>query len=202
VRDRLCSSKTACRRSRGGAFTNWLELSVSKQDMNDLSLVSSGFECAGEGRGSPSRGSLRTMDVLYAEPDYLVYPSSTPNDEFWSSPFGNAGNPGGGCVGRVHRRSEFQSGIIDTGINLSNFDLTGNLWTNPGEIPGNGIDDDGNGYVDDIHGWNVCAGTGTPPQYLQRSRDACRRYGRGARQQLGGCCRRDVGLQVGRRESL
>ena len=42
----------------------------------------------------------------------------------------------------------------DSGINVSQGDLVNVLWTNPGEVPGNGIDDDGNGYVDDIHGWN------------------------------------------------
>lgn len=44
--------------------------------------------------------------------------------------------------------------VIDGGIDVSHEDLKGNLWTNKGEIPGNGIDDDGNGYADDIHGWN------------------------------------------------
>src|SRR5581483_6989132 len=37
---------------------------------------------------------------------------------------------------------------------LDHPDLAGNLWTNAGEIPGNGIDDDGNGYIDDVHGWD------------------------------------------------
>ncbi|QOI96041.1 MAG: S8 family serine peptidase [Flammeovirgaceae bacterium] len=44
--------------------------------------------------------------------------------------------------------------IIDAGIQLTHPDLTGALWVNPGEIPGNRIDDDGNGYVDDVHGYN------------------------------------------------
>ncbi len=42
--------------------------------------------------------------------------------------------------------------IIDTGVDYNHPDLAANIWSNPGEIPGNGIDDDGNGYVDDIHG--------------------------------------------------
>jgi len=45
-------------------------------------------------------------------------------------------------------------GIVDSGIDTLHEDLKGVIWTNPKEIPGNGIDDDGNGYVDDIHGWN------------------------------------------------
>ena len=44
--------------------------------------------------------------------------------------------------------------VMDTGIDIDHPDLIPNLWVNPGEIPGNGIDDDGNGYIDDIHGWN------------------------------------------------
>ena len=45
-------------------------------------------------------------------------------------------------------------GIVDSGIDTLHEDLKGVLWTNTKEIPGNGIDDDGNGYVDDVHGWN------------------------------------------------
>ena len=44
--------------------------------------------------------------------------------------------------------------VIDSGVDGSHPDLSANLWTNSGEIPGNGLDDDGNGYVDDIRGWD------------------------------------------------
>jgi hypothetical protein len=46
--------------------------------------------------------------------------------------------------------------VIDTGLDTTHSVITGTnaLWTNPGEIPANGIDDDNNGYIDDIHGWN------------------------------------------------
>lgn len=45
-------------------------------------------------------------------------------------------------------------GVIDSGVDIEHEDLKNVLWTNEKEIPGNGIDDDNNGYVDDIHGWN------------------------------------------------
>ncbi|MBA0883382.1 S8 family peptidase [Flavobacterium undicola] len=45
-------------------------------------------------------------------------------------------------------------GIVDSGVDIEHEDLKSVIWTNPKEIPGNGIDDDKNGYVDDIHGWN------------------------------------------------
>lgn len=44
--------------------------------------------------------------------------------------------------------------VIDSGIDIEHKDLKGKIWVNTDEIPGNGIDDDNNGYIDDIHGWN------------------------------------------------
>jgi subtilisin family serine protease len=44
--------------------------------------------------------------------------------------------------------------VLDTGVDYNHPDLNDNIWRNPGEIPGNGIDDDGNGYIDDVHGWD------------------------------------------------
>lgn len=54
--------------------------------------------------------------------------------------------------------------IIDTGIDLNHEIFTGSgaVWTNPREIAANGIDDDGNGYIDDVHGWNFVAGNNSP----------------------------------------
>ncbi len=48
--------------------------------------------------------------------------------------------------------------IIDTGIDINHQELKDSIWTNPGEIDGDGLDNDGNGFVDDIHGWNFYSG--------------------------------------------
>lgn len=48
--------------------------------------------------------------------------------------------------------------IIDSGIDIDHEDLKDVIWTNPNEVPGNGVDDDKNGYVDDVHGWNFIGG--------------------------------------------
>src|SRR6187399_1443992 len=48
--------------------------------------------------------------------------------------------------------------VIDSGVDTLHEDLKDILWTNPKEIPGNGIDDDKNGYIDDVHGWNFIGG--------------------------------------------
>lgn len=53
-------------------------------------------------------------------------------------------------------------GILDTGIDRTHPNLKANLWTNPGEIPDNGIDDDRNGYVDDVHGYDFVNRQGDP----------------------------------------
>ena len=53
-------------------------------------------------------------------------------------------------------------GVIDTGIDYTHPDLISNIWTNPGEIAGNNIDDDGNGYIDDIHGYYPGGNSGDP----------------------------------------
>ena len=48
--------------------------------------------------------------------------------------------------------------VIDSGIDTTHEDLKRILWRNPAEIPGNGLDDDHNGYIDDIYGWNFLGG--------------------------------------------
>ena len=52
--------------------------------------------------------------------------------------------------------------MLDTGVQLDRAQLRGHIWTNPGEIPGNGRDDDGDGIVDDVHGADFVNGDGTP----------------------------------------
>lgn len=51
-------------------------------------------------------------------------------------------------------------GIVDSGVDIDHEDLQGMIWTNTKEIPGNGIDDDKNGFIDDIHGWNFLGDSG------------------------------------------
>ena len=48
--------------------------------------------------------------------------------------------------------------VLDSGVDVEHEDLRDNIWVNPGEIPENGIDDDGNGYIDDVNGWNFIGG--------------------------------------------
>ena len=53
--------------------------------------------------------------------------------------------------------------VLDSGFDTDHEDLRDNLWTNPAEVAGDGLDNDGNGYVDDLHGWNFADGLGEHP---------------------------------------
>ncbi len=55
--------------------------------------------------------------------------------------------------------------VLDTGVDLANQDLSPSLWVNPGEIAANGIDDDGNGYVDDVNGWDFAHNDAVPEDH-------------------------------------
>ena len=93
--------------------------------------------------------------VEYAEPDYLAHIITTPNDPEYSSQWGLAKINAPAAWDVVTGTTDVVIAIVDAGIDVTHPDLSGQLWQNPGEIPGNGIDDDNNGYVDDIHGWNL-----------------------------------------------
>lgn len=126
-------------------------------------------------------------EVDYAEPDYLIQldptdSSSTPlSASATSSESGRyPHDPSFGQLWGLHNTGQdggiedadidapeawaFQTSaaevivaVIDTGVDYDHPDIAANMWVNPGEIPGNGLDDDDNGYIDDIHGWNFSA---------------------------------------------
>ena len=52
--------------------------------------------------------------------------------------------------------------VIDSGVDYNHPDLVDHIWVNPGEIAGDGLDNDGNGFVDDVHGWNFYDGNNDP----------------------------------------
>ena len=109
-------------------------------------------------------------DVVYAEPNYIRYlKATTPNDPFFSNLWGlhNTGQNVNGVSGTAgadmdgpeawdvaQGSNTFVIAVIDTGVDYNHPDLSGNIWANPGEVAGNGLDDDQNGYVDDLRGWD------------------------------------------------
>jgi len=112
-------------------------------------------------------GSLATSpEVEYAEPNYKLFATTFPNDpsflDQWNlNNFGQTGGTPGADI-RAPWGWQYQTGsrsvvvaTVDTGVDYNHTDLAGNIWVNQAEIPGNGLDDDNNGYVDDVHGINT-----------------------------------------------
>jgi subtilisin family serine protease/fibronectin type 3 domain-containing protein len=107
----------------------------------------------------------RQSDVLYAEPDYQVRVATIPNDSQFSDQWAldNTGQLGGTVDADIDAPEAWDLttgtgstvvAVIDTGVDYLHPDLAPNIWTNPGEIAGDGIDNDGNGFVDDMHGYD------------------------------------------------
>ncbi len=112
--------------------------------------------------------------VEYAEPNYLFTAQNVPGDPRFNELWGlyNTGQTGGtsgadikapGAWNLSTGSSSVVVAVIDTGIDYGHEDLRANVWINQGELNGQaGVDDDGNGYVDDVYGWNVVSNNGNP----------------------------------------
>ena len=116
----------------------------------------------------------RDPNIEYAEPNSIVSITETvPNDPLFDELYGlnNTGQTGGTADADIDSpeawnlqtgSSDTVIGVIDTGVDYTHPDLDDNMWTNPGEIRDNGIDDDGNGFVDDFFGYDFANDDGDP----------------------------------------
>lgn len=111
-----------------------------------------------------------------AVPDEPVYLFLTPNDSAYTTLWHhhNTGQSGGTVDADIDTPDAWDIttgngtvlvGMVDTGCKMDHPDLAANIWTNPGEIPGNSIDDDANGYIDDVHGWDFAHDDNDPTDY-------------------------------------
>lgn len=126
--------------------------------------------------GETVEGAVSTLksspNVAYAEPNYRVTAMATPNDTRFNQQWAlnNTGQIGGanGSDIKASQAWDVQTGnnviiaVIDTGVDYNHPDLRDNIWTNAAEIANNGIDDDGNGYIDDVRGWDFSSNDNNP----------------------------------------
>jgi len=120
------------------------------------------------------KSALQNANVAAASLNYRRYADAvTPNDPGFTDLWGlnNTGQTGGTAGADISAPEAWStttggSGVvvadIDTGVAYNHVDLAANMWHNPGEIPGNGIDDDGNGYIDDVYGIDAVNGDSDP----------------------------------------
>lgn len=113
-------------------------------------------------------------EIEIAEPNFIYKHDATSNDpsvtggSTWGL-YGSATSPanqfGSGAMAQWTKDNVGSSsvvvGIIDEGVMFNHNDLKDNIWVNPGETANNGLDDDGNGYVDDIRGWDFASNDNT-----------------------------------------
>jgi subtilisin family serine protease/subtilisin-like proprotein convertase family protein len=113
-------------------------------------------------------------NVVSVEPDYLVSVNWTPNDpayatEQWA--LHNTGQTGGIAGSDIHAPQAWDVtrgspavivAVIDSGVDYTHPDLAPNMWVNSGEVPDNGVDDDHDGYVDDVYGYDFVHNDGDP----------------------------------------
>ena len=151
---------------------------VGGEKIRGYSLVR-GLEHLQLGRGQSVELAIDRLQRLpfveYVEPDHVLRANS--NDTFYGLQWGleNTGQDIRGTLGTDDAdidgdlawairtgNPNFVVAVIDTGTDYNHPDLDANIWTNPGEIAGNGVDDDGNGFIDDIHGYDFSGNDADP----------------------------------------
>jgi subtilisin family serine protease len=138
--------------------------------VRQLRLPRQGLQLVRLPRGSSARTVAAALEreagVLYAEPNFVYRPDATPNDAFFADLWGLSAIQAPLAWDTTIGSPGVKVAVVDSGIAYDHSDLAPNIWTNPGESGGgketNGIDDDGDGYVDDVHGWDFVQNDNEP----------------------------------------
>ncbi len=105
------------------------------------------------------------VNIAWVEPDYIAYPASQPDDPLLSQQWGLYKIGITQTWNVVTGSANVVIAVLDSGIEFNHPDLASKLWINPGEIGSNGIDDDNNGYIDDVKGWDFVSEDNDPVDF-------------------------------------
>jgi subtilisin family serine protease len=103
-----------------------------------------------------------SFEIEWAEPRFVYEPDFVPNDPSYASQYALSKINAALAWDINQGDTSVIIGIVDTGVDWDHPDLAANIWRNWNEIPDNGVDDDNNGYVDDVRGWDFGGLSGTP----------------------------------------
>lgn len=104
----------------------------------------------------------RWKGVVRVDLDRCALPAYDPNDQYWPNEWHMRAIRANYAWDMLKGSPDVTVAVIDTGVFTDHPDLTNNIWINTGEVPGNGVDDDNDGYVDDVNGYDFSGGDGTP----------------------------------------
>lgn len=140
--------------------------SLLRPNMDRSVAIESIYNVFFSGEASPlevAQALNKDPNIEYAEPKYVYSLNDIPNDALYSSmtQFPHIQAPAAWDVVKGESGNVIIA-IVDGGTDWDHQDLLGNIWNNAGEIPNNGIDDDGNGFIDDVRGWNFANNSNDP----------------------------------------
>lgn len=182
----LAQFRDASQVAANAGFLQQLGLSVYRQyglvpglvaldDLNPAEAATNSAEVL-QGRLLSRLEALRQSGQFeFVEPDYIAHVTAAPTDQafvngtLWGlRNYGQSGGKAGADISATNAwdltkgSTNVIVAVVDTGIRYTHRDLKAQMWKNAGEIAGNDLDDDGNGFVDDIYGINAITGTGDP----------------------------------------
>jgi len=144
----VVSSRAVKEKNLTQQLPNSIELELITED-----LYSIRFENADDAERYAADLKLNPA-VKLVEADSKVYATFTPNDVMFSRQWQHQALQSSAAWDITQGSENITVAVVDTGIDYNHEDLSANMWKNSKEIPNNGIDDDGNGFIDDVYGWN------------------------------------------------